>query len=69
MPRGERSAHGGFGIVALTGFFPPLFFFYPREKGIVIICMEIDSILEILKLYLEKLAFSSPLSFLSSRKG
>ena len=28
MPRGERSAHGGFGIVALTGFFSSPFFFF-----------------------------------------
>ena len=40
-------------------------FFFVLEEG-VIIYMEIDSILKILKLYLEKLAFSSLLSFLSS---
>ena len=35
MPRGERSAHGGFGIVALTGFFSsPLFFFLRRERQV-----------------------------------
>ena len=43
-------------------------FFFILEEG-VIIYMEIDSILEILKLYLEKLAFSFPLFFLSSREG
>lgn len=42
MSRGERSAHGGFGIVALTGFFffplPYfffLFFFLRREREVV----------------------------------
>ena len=40
MPRGERSAHGGFGIVALTGFFSSplffllLFFFLRRERQV-----------------------------------